>query len=461
VAAGLAGLACLGAGILAHLSLRRTDPILGGVACVVFLLGFDPLRLATHFVGSNLATLWVAIAFAALAAERDRIAAVAFAVGGFTLLNVAPAAVGATLVLVLADPPRGLRLMITGGLSFIVFNAVAGVLFGADFFEQVYLFHLGKTMDAGENLAVFQSVFVSNPWITGGAGIGLVALVLGVESGTAKPSRQEGKPDVKTGLAALQDALAARLMLSLYIGAALASLIFLASTARIFVYYFEVVLLCLAPLAAFGLVSCGRSWIAAYQNRSGEAMFSAGILSFVLLALQLPILGFGQQDDGERIRHEWRESGVSGVDAVIRGLLWHDVEVSKQRRLAWTHYLWEEADDFASAEKLAREAATRCGPEATLFGDSTSAPLVALLSDRRLSFDLADTNQMRFKGSDSASAALLERLEASPPCGVISREGHGLFNLTDFRIWLERRYEPVFESQDADGLRSYTLHIRR
>ena len=45
--------------------------------------------------------------------------------------------------------------------------------------------------------------------------------------------------------------------------------------------------------------------------------------------------------------------------------------------------------------------------------------------------------------------------------GVISREGHGLFNLTDFRIWLERRYEPVFQSQDADGLRSYTLHIRR
>lgn len=60
---------------------------MGLIACALFLGSFDVLRVSTHYVGANLAAFWVALGLERFARVRDGQAALAFSLGGFTLLN--------------------------------------------------------------------------------------------------------------------------------------------------------------------------------------------------------------------------------------------------------------------------------------------------------------------------------------------------------------------------------------
>ena len=61
------------------------------------------------------------------------------------------------------------------------------------------------------------------------------------------------------------------------------------------------------------------------------------------------------------------------------------------------HYLWKKTRYFANAEAIARFVAENSQPEETILGTSLVAPLIALLSDRRLAAGYVDTNSKRFK----------------------------------------------------------------
>jgi hypothetical protein len=350
--------------------------------------------------------------------------------------------------------------MITGGGCFVALNLIVWAVIGHPYLDQVYLYHLGKTAGTGDHFTVFHAVFSANTWIVGGAGLGAIALLLGVDPGNEARSDEE-TADEAGSLGRLRDLIDQRLPLYLHLGAAIGSMLFLATAPRIFVHYFQIALVCLSPLAGFGLVAFGKSLREASTRRSSQALFTAATLSLVFLSLQLPILNLHHVDEAERIAHAWRGSGVPVLDSVVRSLFWRDEEVPGKRMLGWTRYLWIEADVFESAVPLSREVVAHCGPNTTLFGDSTSAPLIALLAKRRLVLDLADTNHMRFKGSDASIDSLLAQIEEAPPCAVLERTDHGLFTLPGFRRWLEKHHEPVFRVQDAHGERSYTLHVRK
>ena len=65
----------------------------------------------------------------------------------------------------------------------------------------------------------------------------------------------------------------------------------------------------------------------------------------------------------------------------------------------YRHYLWTKKRQFSKAEEIADWIKAESSPEETIAGASGVAPLIALLSERRLAAGESDTNSKRFKAA--------------------------------------------------------------
>jgi hypothetical protein len=460
-ARGITALAVILAALLLYRMMARRNAWEALLAASLFLLSYAVLRLSTNFVGSNLVTLWVAVGLERLVRGRDTQSALAFALACFTLLNAVPAALGAGLVLFILDPRRGRRFALLGAGIFLCLNVGAVALFGGAFLDQVYFFHFGKTATPGASVAlvVLGTLLYFDPWLMGGSLLGLLGLLL--EPAVGSESKAAFRQRQPSGLERLRAAMAANPAPYFALGAALFSLVFLLTIARVAVYYFEILLLCLAPLAGFGIASLLRSLRQTLRAPTRVGLVSACVLVSVFIASQLPAFGWVSLPGtgGQRARHPWRSSGVAWVDSLARPLFQGGEEQKGRRRLAWTHYLWHEADHFDSATRLSDKVREVCDEEERIFGDSTSAPLVALMSGRRLFDDIADTNGLRFVGRPERMEALLAALGVDPPCAVVFRSRYGLFQLRHPRAWLMESYEPILRADSTTKTRSYRLLV--
>jgi hypothetical protein len=247
--------------------------------------------------------------------------------------------------------------------------------------------------------------------------------------------------------------------------AVLMNLVFLTSRSRIMVYYFMPLFVCAAPLAAHGLASLARGMALAARSRDRRALLSVAALVAVLVAgevaRQAAVRAEARDHRGAAAtRYPWHGSGVPMLDRVVRPLLWRDQKIEGRWYPQLTHYLWHESQWFESAEGLAQEVRNRTTERDTIFGDSTSTPLIALLADRRIALDEADTNVMGFLKRPESGAELVRRLDRAPPRIVIAKADFGIFGMRFFRTWASRNYEVTLEWRDP-GFGTYLLLTRR
>jgi hypothetical protein len=403
------------AGWLLYRAARRIGPVEGVLTFIVFLFAFDPLRISTHFVGANLSAMWIALALERISAERYGQAGVATALSSLTLLNAVPAGIGFGLVLLLLRPRAAISYALAGLVVFAIGNGLAISISGEAYIDQVLLYHLGKSTMPSGSATIYWAVIGFNPWLTYGALSGLVALFFVYNDHAATETNGNEEP----GLRAYAES---KRVLVVAIGGALGSMIFLATIARVFNYYFEVFYVCLAPLAGFALAESGRRFARAGRERALvpalEALGLVGILMFGV--------GPRWQLDSEELTHPLSPK-------------------------AWSRHLWPSSASFPGSLELADEVARGIGHEGTVFGDSTTAPLVALLAKRRISFDLADTNPMRFESGTLEVDDLIALLEREPPSAIVSDEERWLLDQEKLQHWLERTYTPSHWVDDPSG----------
>ncbi len=442
-------LACALTGVFLYRLLRRQDVVVAVVACGVYLFSYHILRISTHLDGANLATLWLCIGLERLVRSRDVQAASFFVVGGFTLFNAIPAAVGAWAVIFVLDRRRGVRLAVLGFALFALAVAVTVAIVGMEFFDQVIGYHLGKSVKSDSLASTLHNALRLNPWLVGASALGVVGLIL--RPAKARTSERS----------AWANEIELRLPLYLALGAGIASLLFLGSLAKVFSYYLTPLLLCMAPLAAFGLVSLAEQLRAVARSREREAMTATLILGAFFIVTQAPALSGFFAGEGASTPREWKASGFAPSDAIVRPLLWRNSREPGARYLAWTHYLWAEASHFSEASEIADAIQARGDDGDTLFGDSLAAPLVALLADRKIAFEIADTNYMRFEHKPDSLAKTLARLDAAPPRFVIRRPTRGFSKSAELREWLSRHYTKIETFRGESGARVHELFIRR
>ena len=278
-----------------------------------------------------------------------------------------------------------------------------------------------------------------------------------LHSAAARPTLRAALADL-VSLARLRED-PRRQLLAVASAAVAASLLFLSSQNPVFDFYFVMVFVPAAMLAGYAYGALARAgWCAlrALARREAAARYAA---AFLVLATCVAGGEVWDRSDAARrvetddvlvgipVPHAWRPAPRLGfVDALVRATLWRDEEVLGARYLAPTKYLWHESVVFDAPRDAAAYVRASTPPDATLFGDSYLAPLVALMTERRLALDEADTNPMRFASGITPARGLVERMERRPPLVVLADAG--ILGEPDLAAWIARYYERVRDVND-------------
>jgi hypothetical protein len=251
-----------------------------------------------------------------------------------------------------------------------------------------------------------------------------------------------------------------------------ATALLLSLLGRLYHFYFLAAFPGLALLGAFGYGRMLRALGEIHTRRAEQEAERRQIVGLLLLGLALGAFGLRQaalsglswyQREGGQVRaYTWTPSPVlpTFVDDAVRAVFWREQRRIGGFSLGVHQYLWHESRVFLAAGPLAQAVRERVPRGGTLFGDSTSVPLVALMAGRRLAGDEADTNFMRFRSGVTETRDFLDRLDAARPAAVILRPGRGVATLPALRGWVEANYQPVFFEQDPHQGR-YALYLPR
>ena len=163
---------------------------------------------------------------------------------------------------------------------------------------------------------------------------------------------------------------------------------------------------------------------------------------------------------GVHVPHQWRDAPRLGwVNALLRATVWYDERVLGEHYSALTYYLWHESEVFQAPPEVARYVRAETPPDATLFGDAQSVPLVGLMTGRRLALDEADTNAMRFASGITEPRSFVARLEQAPRAVVLVADERGFVILPEFADWIDEHYTVVQTVDDPFDL-TYRVYRR-
>ena len=100
---------------------------------------------------------------------------------------------------------------------------------------------------------------------------------------------------------------------------------------------------------------------------------------------------------GERLEFEWLPApGPAWTTTWTKALLWQPQRIRASVESGMHHYLWGKKRWFSKADEMAAYIAANSAPDETISGASDYAPLLALLSGRRMAGNHVDTNSKVF-----------------------------------------------------------------
>ncbi|MGV3625741.1 MAG: hypothetical protein ACO1OB_33325 [Archangium sp.] len=344
------------AAVALYFSLRNVSKVWALISLALHLNAYRVLMGATDLTGTNL--VCALLAFAVLAATKQRplisgvVAGLALGAGLYALPGV----------LALAWLQRSHLERYAGGVlaglgAWLVPSALIG---GAAFYEGVVRYHFARLPGvAAASPHETLELFVSNPLHVIAALLALVFLMK--------------KPD--------QLALFALINVALF-GVQWAAL------GRVHGYYTVPQVMFLSMLAGWAL------WRLSDLQPAAWAVAS---VAWVLIMLPLSRVATDRlwPDTSPLPDTKWIAPLVSEpVSVVVRALYF--TEHRQRDAPGWQRYVWNKLRPVGTADEMAAFVKSRTTEAETIAGSSTLAPLVALLSHRRLAADEADTNAQRF-----------------------------------------------------------------
>lgn len=436
----LPGFAALVAGLALWRATRTVGRTAGLVALALWLFSYDVLRASSHFTGANWTAMWLALGLLALTSRLGALGGLLLGAACGTGLYAVPASAAVLVALAFVDRRRALTAFAAWTLTGAALVAGGFALGGQAFWDEVVRYHLKKTAEEGAFLAAARPLFALNPLLLWGAVLGAAAAALALVRG------DHDLPGVRSpaaGGAPPRDDRGRALLFASFAGLAV-NVAFIASLARVYAFYFALALACAAPLAGFGysqLVVRARR----FAESQGAALAAAALAALAVVGVVLETRArrsLSEGREGEARSYRWSPSPLlpAWLDAAVKATLWRGDDVRGEETWAIAAYLRHESHEFGIADELARRVRQRTAPGTTIFGDSTSTPLVALLAGRALTFDEADTNLLRFLSGATGELAFLEHIAAARPMAVVAASRRGLFVERTAREWLSRHF---------------------
>ncbi len=442
---------------------------------------------STHWTGINLAVMWMVIGLWALLRGRTAAAGVLFALAVGTGNCALPAAVMGGLLACLQGRRAGGRYVIGFIVPWLAIQLAGLLLGGRGYVDSVYRYHFIKPAGGGVALGLFFQVLTTNLLLFVGAALGVVLAeldhFLSRVTGCGEPSEPQAR--IGAGLNGLwrkwrEELLGDGARGLARIGGlwAVGYVLFIFTLPTVFQFYFLPMFPGLALAAGFAAerVMC-HGWRLAVSDRRdrrrrhpqwgepqcGEAarvLGTAVLVSGCVYALRVPLqrVLVPAYVRGVDVPMQWSDSPLP-INAFVRWCCWDDVARAGASRGTLHETLYHESRYFEQAETLADYLRRHTSPGQVLFGDSSTAGLVALLAGRRLAADCADTNIMRFSSGETAADEVIRRID-NPELSLVLIQARraaggagtldyaGFAALPAFRRWLDERFEIVFRVDD-------------
>ncbi len=468
---------------LMSIARKKIGYVAAGAIVFVMLTSFSLLRASTHWTGINLAMMWISVGLFFLVRKRHAAAGVLFALGVCTGNYVLPGAVMAALLAAL-DSRRSLLRFFVGFIVPWSLIQVLGLLVGGEaYIDSVYRYHFLKPTKKGISRQMFFRVATDNFLLHLGAVLAPVLAWLDPwlarQLGKQQPPESSSKEPVHEWPLLIMWTWFKKILSVdsphglARIGAlwALGYLLFIAVIPRVFPFYF---LLAFPGLALASAYSAERLWVYVRElfrtigkrptGWSRALMAICGVIVSMVLAfaLRVPLQRslLPHYNRSRPVPMVWSDSPLP-VNGLMRWCCWDDVAEPGKAYGTIQEVLYHESRYFEKPQELAQWLRQHSSPKQRLFGDSSTAGLVAILADRRLAGDFADTNTMRFVSGISPARDVIHKIDTNNLGFVLVKERrfrdragkiqtrYGKFaSLPEFRKWLAEKFKVVFRVKD-------------
>lgn len=478
---------CLAGGlVLAWMVNREHGPLASVTAAALFLLAHEPLRASSHFTGVNMTVTLLIAAVAAYRADAVRAAAFLSVCAVFTRLYAIPGVLVLTLFALASDWRRGVRLMLWGAGIGLAAALAVGLFCG---FEATYHnlveYHAHKTpmsvseLQGMKDKVLFHNAALANLFVAS------LLFLLGTLVVTFDRVRAPKGGRRKRGegvLARLRGAVGGSRtgLVMLSAGIAAAYLLLLGSMDRIWMYYFIPVFPFAAVCAGWMLAVMVRRTVALVRTRGNlhASGVSKGQLAGGALLVGGMVLGFAfapwletrlkyyqehmEKDPDMRVHtYGFPPSPLPDwVSDAVRATLWTDDRIVGEVYHSFNYLLWHESRVLDIVDDVVTVIEAESAEDSALFGDSTTVPLFALLTGRRVAANDADTNAQRYKTGFVDPSELVAKIDKPGTALIILRPRFGVAGLVEVRKLVSEKYKIVKSVRSFEG-RVYHVFKRK
>jgi hypothetical protein len=128
-------------------------------------------------------------------------------------------------------------------------------------------------------------------------------------------------------------------------------------------------------------------------------------------SMDRPLFGGDIKKDGERISYTYKEPHfITVLSDLAKMLYFKDYRIAGKMEPFYRHYIWNKNLSFEKAFEIADYVRNNSNVNETISGASTIAPLIALLSNRRVAAEEVDTNAKRFKSGILSEEAFFRKI---------------------------------------------------
>lgn len=397
----------------------------GALACALFLLSFDPLRISTHFTGGNLS---FALAMTGLwLAYRDHpmLAGGVFGLAALVAVYVLPGAAAAGLLLWARSRSRLLSFVGAAAAVTLGGNVLFYVLAGWDYVYQVFLSQFEKGPEG--SLIGYKLyhrlgfILYENRLLTAGFLPGLLVLVWDVRARLRAKRTRWTVGDVLSGrFHPWEDERAEALLMY---GAWFALFwIFYASLQKHHAYYFIFVMPVFAWFSAYAYLEIGHGLIrfllpakppprqaerrkaprppvgrwSGHGERPLALILGAVFLTLMSVAVvEAAYKPYWLRRNGTRVeRYTWQPNPyLRQLDPLVRAAFWLPYYDPRFPPLSGiTHYMQHESMHVTTTDRLYATVRQHTEPDDGMFGDYGLVPLLASETGRRVAANLVDNS---------------------------------------------------------------------
>jgi hypothetical protein len=143
-------------------------------------------------------------------------------------------------------------------------------------------------------------------------------------------------------------------------------------------------------------------------------------------------------DKGKRIDYPWRKPKFAkALGPVVKAVFWKNHRIRGQSVPGLRQFIWNKSRHFVTAPEIAAHIRANTRPDETIAGASAIAPLLAILSGRRIADNFVDTNTLRFRSGLVTEAKFYSRICKTKLAYLVSAP-------RSFFSWRKMRHHGMF-----------------